>query len=360
MSSTVPSQRTSLSYDHVVAGAPVSALDMQAVQETLMWCYGRGSSLVPAMRPRSGGAIAVGTSQTYRFWVKPRYAAVRRMWVVYVNGGGTNTATGTIVAGSGSTVSFSAFSDRNHCVPILYQEDVGTQTATAKEISITVASVTGTVYVDSLQCWEIPRASLAAGSTEYGIDKTTLASGEPIYSVATKSIDGLHQRLNDGWGVTNRGGHFHFVTDSGSGEGQDLASATIVNKYSTTVSTTSNSFLKSGIPLLERRYYIPGSASASTTKTIYFKGLVQCATAGVTGHLVVTMTNGSSGSVTFDSTSYATSAWTPATSFDVQVEDETDAAGLQGGAWDIATVTFYRTGSAGTIYLSAFSIGTSL
>lgn len=362
MSAKVPTFRSDIVFDRYVHGAPVSSSDLQPIQETMMWCYGRGAQLVPACRPRSGGTITAGTSQTFWFYVKPRYNATRWMWSVVMHGGVSGNANGTIATPTGSTKTFVALSDRNYSIPIQYVDSGITQSATSTPISITVSVTTGTAYVDSISCYEIPRAALDVGTTENGLEKNNFRSGEPVYSTATAGPEGMYERLNDGWGITQRGSHYHFTADGGTGGGsQDLTALT--NVFSTTSLFTTTAIVSGTIPLLERRYFVPGSSGASTIASVEVRVLGQVSSGGagtIAGNLDIAMTNGSTASVTWNNT--GTCAWTSPVTFDVEVEDENYASALQGGAWDEATLSCYRTGSSATnlIYVAAISIATTL
>lgn len=349
MSANVPHKRSQISFDRYLSGAPTSSAEAQQVQETLMWCYGRGAQLVPATVPYNKGVSS--SSISYRFYVKPRYNGARHMWAVTMHGSSSTTATGTMQTPSGDVKTWVAYPDRNYNVPILYIDDTVTQSSTAQVLTLSISVTTGTVYVDSISCWEAPRANLAQNTTEHGIDKNNFRAGEPIYNATNSSLVALADRVDAAWDINKRGSLWHFCANAAA----DMSSATASSVYSTTSTSSSNKLVSADVPILERRQYVNGSGSYSSLATVEVRAYLETSGAN-TANVQVTMTNGSSVTVTRSNTS---GGWTSVGTFDVEVEDENYASALQGGNWDTATITAWSTG-AGTIYVGAVSIATSL
>ena len=179
----VPWHRSRPQIASILAGAPVSASEWTDCARALHWIRGRGLQLVPFTSPNL--SISAGSAETVRFRVQPSGVAIERRWCVFVR---ASTAAATVTFQAGSAAASAAFrpEDIRSGSPtvIVYAEEVTKSTAAAEISAVITAGGTGTVYVDAIGCWELPRPALTLETAaEYAVNMASIRPGQPIGAI---------------------------------------------------------------------------------------------------------------------------------------------------------------------------------
>ena len=192
----VPWHRSYPQIASILAGAPVSASELIDCARSLHWIRGRGLQLVPFTTPAI--TVAAGSNTTMRFRVQPSGVAIERRWIVFVRG----SAPGASIkfrAGSG-TISNTFLVDniRDGKPTILQYAEAGlTKSTAAAELTATVwAEGSGSVHVDAIGCWELPRPALTLETaTEHAVNMAALRPGQPINETAQWGLRGIAETV---------------------------------------------------------------------------------------------------------------------------------------------------------------------
>ncbi len=348
MAAPVPSKRTVAPFSEIVAGAAVSSRVLTPCNDLLAWCMGRGAQLIPHFRPRQVTLVANDT-HTYRFVCQQRFSSMRRVWVVIARcaTGGTDVSLGEITAGAMAPREFAAFSDINSHNAVVIEENGVAQSSDEQELTLTIEATIGDIIVESIACYEAPRAVLTPGTNDLSLHRESLMSGVPLYDDALEesSIAVLAQGVNGVWDSTRRVGMMQWACD-----------ATTTNALPVTATSYANLF---ALPqkFLGRRKYLD-----DTVTTLGVRVLVRTDVTGTTGTLrFVTSNSASTETISIPSASHSSFAWVPSTATDpmflaVDAEDQDGVSGgLRGGTDDELTISG-QTGGTGTIYVAGISI----
>lgn len=298
---------------------------------------GRGCALIP--HAMSGQDLTVGADETLKFWVWPRYAARRRLWVsTYINRasavtGARVTFTDPNSGQSNADVSGIAGTRVVH----QHVEDVGTPSATAGQLAPKWHLDSGAskaVTLLSVSCFELPRPDLVLDTNEYGVERDTLESGRPIFKGTGRGVGAVATAVQALDAVAARNGIFHFARDTSA-------------QLSTTAGAWTPVFLSPPVGLGRKRY----TTSTTATVSVY----ARCSSgAGTTGDLRFTMASGAT--LTLSITSAMSSSWLNG-SLAIDCEDLTVADGRRSSRYDTCTVEWQRTAGANAINLESISIG---
>lgn len=348
MSAPVPSKRTIVPWSEIVAGAAVSSRVLTPCNDLLAWCMGRGAQLIPHFRPREVTIVANDT-HTYRFVCQQRFSSMRRVWVVIARcaTGGTDVSLGEITAGAMAPREFAAFSDINNHNAVVIEENGVAQSSDEQELTLTIAATIGDIIVESIACYEAPRAILTPGTNDLSLHRESLMSGVPLYDDALEesSIAVLAQGVNGVWDSTRRVGMMQWACDATTTNALPLTSTTYADVFS--------------LPqkMLGRRKYLD-----DTVCTLGVRVLVRTSATGISGTFRFTTSNsGSTETIAIPTAAHTAFTWYPLTSTDpmflaVDAEDQDGVSGgLRGGTDDELTIEC-DLDSAGTIYLAGISI----
>lgn len=314
----------------VLIGRPVRAQTHDTLARLVQWVRGRGRCLVPAFHPRF--ELVAPASSICRFWVAPSGPAIARVWLVDVR---ASTKTGAAqFQADGDLGRFVVRSvdgrSANARTAIVIDYDA-TQGTTAQEISLAIAALVGTIRVESISCYELPRAALDPTSGyDLGID---LDSFYPRRDVYESDTGGLHEMAVAIDGTdTRRCGHAYFWHETG-----------IV----TTSGAYVDVFLKP-IPLIASKDRI-----ANTTRTIEFNAYGYASNGTTTGDIRMKDTAGNFSTPISIPLLGTTGAWRGVQSMAFLCEDPSTSNGVRAGN---ETIQFQvrRTAGAGNVIWQGF------
>ncbi len=360
MSAIVPTVAGYPAEFFVRGGMSIKSLTMQDVAKLLHWSIGRGGQLIPCYSPNY--AIPALRTARFKFRVQPRYQAYSRIWTI---GTRTISASGSLeykvaTPSGGTQKTYNALSGYTANNPILHYHDLSAQSSAETEISIDIenANASGTITVESIGCFDVPRLDLALAAYDYGVDVETLGHRQPIfYDDDGKGISSLATTSAEAFGLAHRTGMFHhawpIVGDAGV-YGISAAKTVTATAYDPVFKSAAGA--TRAAPQLARKERRDGAAGY-TLKTINV-GVLGAVTGG-SGDVRFTMTNGATVTLNVTATATAfggTSAGTWVTStINVTTEDASTANGLRAAAWDLATIEA-RKNTSGTLYIAGVSM----
>ena len=332
MSATVPAARTIIQQGDVVSGQAVRARTWLDAAELANWCNGNGEALVPAYSPEQ--TITSNKTFVFRYRVTPPGRAVRRVWVLYLEGncaitldGNVGPATDYIVDSGGTWVR--------------YVEDLTAKSSALQEISLSIANATSsaTLTVKSIACYEDPRIVLDKDATDLGVELTSVSVREPIQENPYTSLGGIAAALAG----AQRRQYFNIARPD------DIAECW---------ATTSGTFgiMLDEVPILARKL-LP----ADTTGNVRFAALCRASDATTDGEIRIT-NNATANTVTLTVTDPGTTfAWfTVDFPADILCEDLSYGSGWPDDAL-LTTVAktldidFRVSGGAGTFYVATIA-----
>jgi len=332
MSAGVPMRRSSIREADVRNGVAVSSRTHTAAAEILNWCGGNGECLVPGYDPDV--EILAGGTATFRFYVAPTGRAVRRTWHVYALGSSASGSI-TVTPGSAAAVALDVSYSSAGAVPFTVNEDLAAKSSAAQEIQIKIdnAASSGTVRISGLDCYEAPRAVLDMGTSDYGIDVVTEGVRETISSRAYSSLGGIAAALAL---ATQRRQYLNYARP-------DVAASCWTDATGVAVLALDT------VPILTRKL-LP----AATTGSVRLWALCAASDASTDGEVVFT-NNATAAAQTITFTNPGTTfAWASADATDYPCELLTEDDGLRpADTFATCTITYRRTGGAGTFYLAA-------
>lgn len=349
MSPRVPFRPPYPSEAAIRSGSPVTH-SLATSAELSNWNLGAGAMLIPLFAPcEPGRSIAAAANKTFRFWIEPRYAAVDRIWIVRVRSTDASSRDSAVQieapASGGTARTYTVAADRDRVTNIVYLHRLSAQSATAGEVNIKI-TVTGSyaVMVESIGCYEVPRARLAQNSNEYGMDLETLQPRTPVFaagSMTGRSYEGLARAVAASLSISRRAGMVMFATPDNTTDARAFTAAGYT------------SLLQAAVEALGRKLY-----RESTTRGLKARFLLKTDVSGTTGNLRINTTSGGLGGANAIATGlHAAFAWWPNNPIDFTVacEDLAAADGRRGAAWDDIDVQV-QTGGSGTIYIAAACI----
>lgn len=332
MTATVPAARPIVRQADVVSGQAVRARTWLDAAELANWCSGNGEVVVPAYSPEQ--TVPAGSTRVFRYRVTPPGRAVRRVWVLYLEGNCAITLDGNVgpsadyITDSGGTW-------------VRYVEDLTAKSSALQEISLTITNAASSAGLDvkSIACYEDPRIVLDKDATDLGVELTSLVVREPIQENAYTSMGGIAAALAS----VQRRQYFNIARPDNTTDAW---------------STTSGTFalMLGEVPILARKLY-----PASTTGNVRFAALCSASDATTDGEIDI-LNAASGNNVTLTVTNPGTTfAWyTIDFASDILCEDLTEATGWPDGALMTAAVkaldiTFRVSGGAGTFYVASIA-----
>jgi len=319
----VPNRRPEFSLEDVKIGLDPRARLWTELGALCNWIRGTGSVLVPAHCP-----VITKTSgtETLQYRVAPSGRAIARVWIVKLRAGAVPSARATVSAdGTSVAVVASAYTTEADGIAVV----VGTasKTSSATTISCTVTWTSGTVIIDSLECWELPRAALTKDATDLAVDLGSLEPDRPIIDRDYESVDAIGVALaaSDGrrcglmawWGPT----------------------ATF---------TTAATLFEGGVRIVP-----PKIGVSDTTRTCTWNAYARVTSGTTTGRVrVVDALGGTSAWVNITSTSFSFLEGTHA----FRCEDLSTADGLPGTGWETVNFEFERTAGTGSIEVTGCGV----
>lgn len=327
----VPPFRNTPQTSAIKIGAPVRAAEWLEVSRLIQWLRGRGRVLVP----QALGLVtlnSVTTSRVYRYRSTPSGRAIARVWVLDVRctGAFPSFASFTVQGGSGSLSSTFVVNSRSlESVPIVYIEEPVAKTAAVSELTLTVTRVDGTMQVQSVGCWELPRAQLTKDATDLGIDLDSFYPRRPIFDATYENTKAIARALaaTDGRRIGHVAMNFEAI-GSTAAAWEDV--------------------FESPIRLVPRQ----GIVGATTQECAWYV-YAWVSAGGTTGEFRVV--DAAAAASTLDTVSSTTPAWIGKTKT-FKCEDLTVANGLRGGTYDTVQLQVQRTAGAGTVHASAFCL----
>jgi hypothetical protein len=332
VTATVPAARGIVQREDIVSGVAVRARTWLDAAELANWSSGNGEVLVPAYSPEQ--SVPAGSTRVFRYRITPPGRAVRRVWVLYLEGNSAITIDGNVgpsadyITDSGGTW-------------VRYVEDLTAKSSALQEISLSIANAasSASLEVKSIACFEDPRIVLDKDATDLGVELTSVAVREPIQENLYTSMGGIAAAL----GAEQRRQYFNVARPDNT-----------TDAWSTTSGTFS--IMLDEVPILARKL-LP----ADTTGNVRFAAYCSASDATTDGEIRIT-NNATGNTVTLTVTDPGTTfAWfTIDFPTDILCEDLSEATGWPDGAL-LTTVAktldidFRRSGGAGTFYVATIA-----
>ena len=336
MAASVPYSRTNPHRASIVASESTRSRLFRDSGLLLHWVRAHGLQLIPAHRPAV--ELAPTESATLRYRVHPSGRAIARVWVLGLR---QETATGSdqsvlldvsfpdsvVTMAPASVTAFGGIISQR-----VYVEELTAKSGAAEDVELFVEHTTGTLdaYIETVACFEVPRALLTLDENDRGVDLETVRPGAPMYAGEEASVLGLVT----GWGDTR-------------------VQRTLWSQAWPQIETTSGSFVDCfdlAVPVLPARrfasvstalveWWAYGSASNGTTA-----GEVRLASASG-GTSTVSMPTGS-----------ASGAWLARGVIELDCERLSDSEGLPSGGQEMVQLAFRRTAGAGSVRLQGIHV----
>ncbi len=332
MTATVPASRSIVRGADVQTGVAVRARTWLDAAELANWCNGSGEALVPAYSPEQ--SIPANSSRTFRYRVTPPGRAVRRVWVLYLEGNCALSIDGNVgpsqdyLTDSGGTW-------------VRYVEDLAAKSSSLQEISLTITTAVSSAAceVKSIACYEDPRIVLDKDANDLGVELTSVSVREPIQENPYTSLGGIAAALAG----AQRRQYFNIARPDNTTDAWATTSGTFV-------------IMLDAVPILARKL-LP----ADTTGNVRFAALCRASDATTDGEIRIT-NNATANTVTLTVTNPGTTFdwYTVDFPTDILCEDLTEATGWPDGALLTAAsktldIDFRVSGGAGTFYVATIA-----
>lgn len=325
----VDATRARLTLEELRIGRPVRATTQYDLARLMHWVRGRGRSLVPQHVVRQ--TFASG-SLSFRYRTHPSGSAIARVWVIDVRqdpiafAGGAPYAEFTVQAGAGPTSAAERRSGRvSDVVPYVYIETPATKTAALTDLVLTIARIAGTVAVESIGCWELPRGALTADATDLGIHLDSLFPRDEIFegdNLGTRAI----------------------VKTLAGTPGRRVGLWSWFGPEASTASTGFVDVFELPIPLIPRKDR-PSDTTLSCTWDVYAR-----VTNGTTsGEFRLAIGSGGSSAVLSVPLGATTHAWRGTGLVTLKCEDLSSVNGMRGGSYETVQLQMRRTAGAGSV-----------
>jgi len=319
----------------IASGKPVRGVQMTGIADALAYLMGRGNVLLPATHPE-GNAIAISATGTYHLQLFEKAQAKHRVWFVRpITASGV--AYGTFTDPSGGTSTFMAVESptpeyRVSNTGFFHVETItGTRANGPTAVTVTIANggtSTGTIVVQALACFELPRQSLEGDTYDLGADPDTLRADLPIFDAAYLSIGGLSRGIGNAQLYDPR---VLFAYLRASGNGIDYKSG------------SQASIFDEG-PVVQPSHQFRSETLRGVTAYAY----AYC-DVGTAGTLKFLATSGDSVTISVTATA---GTWVSG-SFDVYAEDLSTADGRRAATEEIVTVLAQRTSGGGSMWIES-------
>ena len=334
MSAIVPSERVAVTAADILAGRAVSSRTWAAIAGLTNCVLGRGANVVPAYSPNV--TLTAATEYELRYWIQPRYQALERRWQFGVRGASAVSTVNVELPSGAAAQDITASTGRMHGAPQGLVEALGSQSATAADVTIALTPADADIVLESIGCWEMPRAALVADASDLGSDLAKFQQGQPI---SADSLAQIVAALGDNAKIGGRYSLLQWAVPCTAGGSTTTAFA------ASTASATFQPLFDLPVPVLNRKIGNANVTQASATFLAWVTG-------GGAGE--VRFTDLTTGSSTAAPISVTSPTWSNAVTLDVDCEDLTAADGLQSAAFDTIQVEYRAT--SGTIYLASASV----
>lgn len=309
-------------------GDPVAQSEWQALALGANRALGLGSYLIPAHNPNLDAA---GT-RYYR--VRPSGLAIARLWCITVGFANTTTfstenATGTVEAGGATKVSRSFGFSRTDGTSVFYLIEPCAKTASATDLTVQLTASSGTPAIASVACYELPRADLPPNASNFGIDLSSILSGQPIYNEDYRSTKGPSSSIS--LTIRPRRGLLAW-----QGATTAVSSGTFVD------------IMPLAMPVLPAKINL-GDTTASCEAQVYCR----VSAGSTTGEVRLVRADGTaSTAASFTATSYGFQTLTLA----FKCEDMAQPSGLPSSTWETCQLQARRTAGAGVVQIQGFTL----
>lgn len=335
MSASVPWKRTSPRYEEILVGAPIRGRLWRELALLLHWSRAHGMHVVPAHSP--GIEVTSGGSETLRYRVHPQGLAIARIWSVVLRAEDPGAGTygrATISYPSGSSEVRSPLLETG--LALFGTESVYVETLSAKSAALTSIELniqhtggSGSFWIESVSCVELPRAVLEADATDLGVDLESLFPTRPIYDAANVSAGGVAR----GWAVTQ-------------------PRRSLVQQWFAPKEITSGSW--TNVFTLPHLVVPRKDARSDTTRELTWDCWAGAA-GGVKGeYRIVTGIDGNT--ATLGMATGAAAAWLGTSTVEARCEDLSEPDGLPGGVDESVTLQGRVTSGVGAITVQGFSV----
>lgn len=345
MAATVPDRRLIAQHADIDAGRAVRAATWRDVALTANWTLGRGAMLVPAHAV--GLTLMPGNEYEFRYRVRPRPQAIERVWSIHSRVAGTGPAYLKVEVPSGSAPVELSPAPRRGVVyafrASLVTETVAAPSSTEQTLTLAITPQLGSVIIDSISCWEVPRAELTTNSTDDGTDIAQINPGQPMRG---STVAQLAQVYADPTQIGRRASLWQWAVPV-------AVNGVTTTSYAKTITTSapfSDDVFSLPIPMLARKIGRNDITSQVRAKVLAW------VSSGTGSVRLVSSKNGASGDVNISTT---TPAWSSAITLDVDCEDLDSDDGRQTAAtptWDEVDLEARVTTAGPTLYIAAVSV----
>lgn len=278
------------------------------------------------------------TSYGYAFWLTPTYNALVRRWRVSATCDGplSLSVNGSSTVSNPELGSIASLGRLDFPRSLSFDEVLASQTATESGATVELDSNGDSLVVDSIECFELPRASIAADSSERGVNPAPFRSSQPIRADAFTNLYAGAMDADVGRRVL-----FQWAVP------YDVGGATSTAYAASTTSATFSDLFDVAKPCLARKLYNDGDYTACVARVFAW------VSPGGSGQFLVNSDDGTSSEVTITNTS---PAWSNEL-IDVRIlhEDLTTDDGIPAGGFD--DVQFQIRATSGTLYVASAFLG---
>lgn len=318
----VPDLRPEPALNGLKVGLEPTSLFWADVADACNYLRGIGSVLVPACTPE---IQLTSGSETLRFRTRPSGRQIARVWVVKVRSGNQPGRARATVTADGTSVDVIASAYTIDSAGIAIVVGTASKTTAATEITCTVTWLEGTVVIDSIECWELPRALLTQDATDLGVDVSSLDPDRPIVDRAYESFGGIGAALS-----------------AADGRRIGLAHGWLpVCSF-----TTADTYFETGIRIA------PPKLGVSDTTRVCDVNVYARVTNGTTvGRVRAVRQDGTASAwQSITATTFAWIEWTHT----FKCEDMATGDGIPSGTWETLTFEFEVTSGAGSIEVRGY------
>lgn len=336
MATRVPTTFRNPSRLGVASGKPVRGVHMTGVAEALAYLMGRGNVLLPATHPE-GAAIAAGATATYNLELYEKVQATHRVWflrpICSPSTGGF--ARGTFTDPSGGSVTFDVVDPpspeyRVYSTGLFHVETIDTPRVNGPTpVTITLANgagSSGSLILQAIACFELPRHELAIDVTDNAADTDTVRADFPIFDTANLSLGGLSRAMPDAQLYDPR---VLFCYLRKSGDGIEYKSGTQAPIFDEG-------------PIVQPSHQFSSETVREVAAFVY----AYC-DVGTAGTIAFSAASGDSVTINITAT---TGTWVLGY-FDVYAEDLSTADGRRAATNEVIAILAQRTSGAGSFYI---------
>lgn len=289
------------------------------------------------MRP-DHAAITTKTAHLYAFRIVPSYQTLVRRWRIAArcNGSLSVAINGGTAVEDPTPGEFADFDGLTLPRGITVEEVLGSQTATESDGAVSVTTDGTNLELDSIECFELPRAFIAADSNEYGVELAPFRGSQPIRANAFENLyagamnEDVGRRVLFQWAVP-----------------YSVAGAPSTTYAASTSSATFSDVFGVAKPCLARKKFNDGDYTQCTARIFAW------VSGGGSGEFRVSSQDGTSSVVTITNTSPAWSS--ELTGVQILCEDLSTADGIPGDGWDDVQIQFRAT--SGILYVASAYLG---